>query len=179
MAMHFNVHVDAARHLGYLARYINDDVGGGDDGGGGNRNVKFVKDASARSATVQTLRDIAAGEELYAEYGEGYWRHRGTTSGAAARRRVHVSISENTPTFVFASSPTLPISISACCDAHMDAYIPAFVPVPFPRINSACEPEVGAESKGVRGGVERRRGVSGLKPRDCGRRVTNAGRESP
>jgi hypothetical protein len=32
----------------------------------------------------------------------------------------------------------------------MDAYIPAFVPVPFPRINSACEPEVGAESKGVR-----------------------------
>ena len=84
MAMHFNVHVDAARHLGYLARYINDDIGGGDDGGGGNRNVKFVKDASARSATVQTLRDIAAGEELYAEYGEGYWRHRGTTSGVGS-----------------------------------------------------------------------------------------------
>eukprot|EP00982_Pelagococcus_subviridis_P015939 31439-Pelagococcus_subviridis.AAC.36 len=34
---------------------------------------------------------------------------------------------------------------------------------------------VGAESKGVRRGVERRRGASGSKkPRDCGRRATNA-----
>ena len=37
----------------------------------------------------------------------------------------------------------------------------------------------GVELKGVRSGVERRRGVSGLKPRDPGRREANAGRESP
>jgi hypothetical protein len=36
--------------------------------------------------------------------------------------------------------------------------------------------DIGVELKGVRSGVERRRGVSGLKPRDPGRRETNAGR---
>lgn len=39
------------------------------------RNVKFVKDAEQRTARVMTLREIQAGEELYAEYGDGYWRH--------------------------------------------------------------------------------------------------------
>jgi hypothetical protein len=38
---------------------------------------------------------------------------------------------------------------------------------------------VGVEFKGVRSGVERRRGVSGLKPRDPGRRETHAGKKSP
>jgi hypothetical protein len=38
---------------------------------------------------------------------------------------------------------------------------------------------VGVAFKGVRSGVERRRGVSGLKARDPGRRETRAGRESP
>ena len=33
-----------------------------------------MKDAENRSARVMTLREIEAGEELYAEYGEGYWR---------------------------------------------------------------------------------------------------------
>jgi hypothetical protein len=41
---------------------------------------------------------------------------------------------------------------------------------PYERTN------VGVELKGVRSGVERRRGVSGLKARDPGRRETNAGR---
>ena len=37
--------------------------------------------------------------------------------------------------------------------------------------------DVGVELKGVRSGVERRRGVSGLKARDPGRRETNAGKK--
>jgi len=37
----------------------------------------------------------------------------------------------------------------------------------------------GAELKGVRGGVERRRGLAGVKARGDGRRETRAGRESP
>jgi hypothetical protein len=41
MALHFNVHVDAAMHPGYLARYINDNLADG----GRHRNVRFVKDA--------------------------------------------------------------------------------------------------------------------------------------
>eukprot|EP00982_Pelagococcus_subviridis_P011034 31051-Pelagococcus_subviridis.AAC.3 len=39
--------------------------------------------------------------------------------------------------------------------------------------------EVGVELKGVNGGVERRRGVSGLRARGDGRRESRAGRESP
>ena len=39
--------------------------------------------------------------------------------------------------------------------------------------------DVGAESKGVRSGVERRRGASGSKARGDGRTETPAGRESP
>jgi hypothetical protein len=35
-----------------------------------------VKDAAERCASVVTTRDLRAGEELYAEYGDGYWRHR-------------------------------------------------------------------------------------------------------
>jgi len=73
MALHFNVHVDAADYPGYLARYINDNL----EQGGARRNVKFVKDAEGRTARVMTLREVAVGEELYAEYGDGYWRHRG------------------------------------------------------------------------------------------------------
>ena len=75
MALHFNVHVDAANHPGYLARYINDNL----TDGGRHRNVRFVKDPARRSATVMATRDLRAGEELYAEYGDGYWRRRGST----------------------------------------------------------------------------------------------------
>ena len=47
--------------------------------GGRHRNVRFVKDPARRSATVMATRDLRAGEELYAEYGDGYWRRRGST----------------------------------------------------------------------------------------------------
>ena len=47
------------------------------------------------------------------------------------------------------------------------------------RVEGPYERIVGVELKGVRSGVERHRGVSGLKARDPGRRETRAGRESP
>lgn len=87
MALHFNVHVDATSRVGYLARFINDNL----SSDGEKRNVRFVKDPEARLARVRTLRAIQPGEELYAEYGEGYWRRRrrleleeGSREGTAA-----------------------------------------------------------------------------------------------
>ena len=70
MALHFNVHVDAADYPGYLARYVNDNL----DDDGARRNARFVKDPERRLARLRTIRPVAPGEELYAEYGEGYWR---------------------------------------------------------------------------------------------------------
>ena len=74
MALHFNVHVDAANHPGYLARYINDNL----TDGGRHRNVRFVKDPARRSATVMATRDLRAGEEL---------RSTATDTGDAGARR--------------------------------------------------------------------------------------------
>lgn len=71
MALHFNVHVCAKMHLGYLARFVNDVVGTSFE-----RNCKFEKDVAQRRATLRVLKDIGIGEELFAEYGAGYWRAR-------------------------------------------------------------------------------------------------------
>ena len=69
MAMHFNVHVDARRHYGYLARYVNDA-----EGTPFETNVKFEKDVAQRRATLRAVKDVEVGEELFAAYGRGYWR---------------------------------------------------------------------------------------------------------
>ena len=68
-----NVRLDAGPHPEVLARYINDDLSGTP-----RYNVKFVKLKLEQCALVVALRDIQAGEELFAFYGEGYWkvRHR-------------------------------------------------------------------------------------------------------
>ena len=79
MALHFNVHVDAGAHLGYLARYVNDNL----EAGGAMRNCRFVKDVAGRTARVETTRAVEAGEELYAEYGDSYWRAREAAAAAA------------------------------------------------------------------------------------------------
>ena len=69
-----NAHVDAGPHPGVLARYVNDVEGA--------YNVRFVKLGAAKTverpprALVVALRDVAAGEELYARYGSGYWAAR-------------------------------------------------------------------------------------------------------
>ena len=39
-------------------------------------NAEFVKDKKNRRANVTALRSIEPGEEIYASYGEGYWRLR-------------------------------------------------------------------------------------------------------
>ena len=41
-------------------------------------NVKFLKLKGERRALAVALRDISPGEEIYAFYGEGYWRARPT-----------------------------------------------------------------------------------------------------
>ena len=68
MALHSNVHVDARRHYGYVGRYVNDSAGTANE-----LNAEFVKDEANRRATLRTVRDVEAGEELFAAYGKGYW----------------------------------------------------------------------------------------------------------
>lgn len=65
-----NAHLDAKTHPEVLARYIND-IRETD-----KLNARFVKDRQRRRVFVQAVRDIDAGEEIYAFYGEGYWRNR-------------------------------------------------------------------------------------------------------
>ena len=40
-------------------------------------NARFEKDRQRRVATLIATRDIRCGEEIYASYGESYWRARG------------------------------------------------------------------------------------------------------
>ena len=65
-----NVHVDASKHLNILARYINDNFDKT------KINVEFKKLEKDACALVYSLRCIEPGEELYAGYGESYWRGR-------------------------------------------------------------------------------------------------------
>ena len=65
-----NAHVDARDHPHVLARYINDNFAPG------ARNARFVKLRQHRRALVVALRDIAAGEELFVDYGEVHWKNR-------------------------------------------------------------------------------------------------------
>lgn len=66
-----NVRIDAGPHPEVLARYINDDLSETP-----RHNVKFVKLKAQQCALVVALRDIEAGEELFAFYGQGYWKGR-------------------------------------------------------------------------------------------------------
>ena len=65
-----NWRVDAGPHPGVKARYINDNFDAG------RINARFVKLKADRVALVLAERDIEAGEEVFASYGEGYWRAR-------------------------------------------------------------------------------------------------------
>jgi len=64
--------IDASDHLEVLARYVNDNLEQE------CRNAKFVKLKQERRALVLATRNLAPGEEIYAAYGEGYWRTRST-----------------------------------------------------------------------------------------------------
>jgi len=61
-------YVDARETPHVLARYINDCINPA------GWNVKFDKQASEQCAYVVALRNIATGEELFADYGKRYWR---------------------------------------------------------------------------------------------------------
>merc|ERR1719421_643221 len=80
--------VDAAQHPEVLARYINDNFEAA------RRNAKFVKLKPKRRALVVATRDIAAGEEIYAFYGEGYWRARGLVKAVEAHSSPQAAPSE-------------------------------------------------------------------------------------
>ncbi|KAJ1460635.1 hypothetical protein M885DRAFT_478187 [Pelagophyceae sp. CCMP2097] len=77
MGFGLNVHVDARLAFAVPGRYVNDnfDVL--------LINARFEKSAPARRATLVALRDIHAGEEVYAQYGASYWRHRKIDTGDA------------------------------------------------------------------------------------------------
>ena len=63
-------HVDAREAAGVKARYINDTFTG-------EHNVRFEKVKGDLAAKAVALRDLRPGEELFARYGEPYWKPRG------------------------------------------------------------------------------------------------------
>ena len=67
-----NLHIDAKPHPHIVARFINDNFRVP-----GASNAKFVKIKQDKCALVVATRDLAAGEEIFISYGDGYWRARG------------------------------------------------------------------------------------------------------
>ena len=65
-----NAHVDAKFALDSPARYVNDNFDPS------MLNAHFEKDKERRRARLIASRCIRAGEEVYASYGESYWRAR-------------------------------------------------------------------------------------------------------
>ena len=66
-----NAHVDARFSLNSPGRYANDHFDKS------RLNARFEKDKSRRRAVLVATRPIRRGEEIYASYGETYWRARG------------------------------------------------------------------------------------------------------
>jgi hypothetical protein len=74
------VHLDGAHDLNMLGRYVND------NGDATMLNAEFSKHRPERCALVRALRPLAAGEEVFASYREGYWRARGAPPAAPRAR---------------------------------------------------------------------------------------------
>ena len=68
MALGMNCHVDAGPHPDVLARYINDNAAEN------KLNAVFVKLPRLAVALVVASSDIYPGDEIFAAYGECYWR---------------------------------------------------------------------------------------------------------
>jgi transposase InsO family protein len=79
--------VDAARTNAGDGRWVNDPKGTGK-----RANCKFV--GQNGSAVVETTRRIAAGEELLASYGGGYWRYHAGDASAKELARKHARIGQ-------------------------------------------------------------------------------------
>lgn len=65
-----NVHVDASEAYSIPGRYVND------NGNEAMLNAQFVKHPKLRKASVVATRRIEIGDEIFASYGETYWRSR-------------------------------------------------------------------------------------------------------
>ena len=63
--------VDAGPHPEVMARYINDHYEQIE-----KNNAKFIKLKKYKIALVVAKRDLVANEEIFASYGDGYWRSR-------------------------------------------------------------------------------------------------------
>ena len=74
-----NAHVDAKFALDAPARYVNDHFDAS------RLNAHFVKDRQRRRAALIASRPIRRGEEVYASYGESYWRARGIDPATGKR----------------------------------------------------------------------------------------------
>ena len=66
-----NAHVDASKAFAMPGRYVNDSFDAS------RLNARFDKSKATRSARVVALRDVEAGEEIFASYGRSYWTARG------------------------------------------------------------------------------------------------------
>lgn len=72
MFVGLNCHIDAFGHPDVLARYINDNLTDKSA-----INARFVKIRQLGVAIVVATRAINSGDEIFAEYGSGYWRAHG------------------------------------------------------------------------------------------------------
>ena len=66
-----NAHVDARFAMDAPGRYVNDHFDAR------MLNARFDKNKPKRRAKLIAMRAIRKGEEIYASYGESYWRARG------------------------------------------------------------------------------------------------------
>ena len=84
-----NAHVDARFALDAPARYVNDNFDPT------KLNARFEKNKEAKRALLLATRRIEAGEEVYASYGESYWRARGID--ASTGKPLADKVSEPSP----------------------------------------------------------------------------------
>jgi len=66
-----NAHVNAHFAVNSPARYVNDNFDSA------KLNACFEKNKATRRATLMATQRIQPGEEIYASYGESYWKARG------------------------------------------------------------------------------------------------------
>jgi SET domain-containing protein len=72
-----NCHIDAKDELGCFGRYINDAMDPA------KQNARFVKIKHLKKANVIAIKDVQAGDEIYASYGNVYWRGKERESNAS------------------------------------------------------------------------------------------------
>ena len=77
-----NAHVDASKAFAMPGRYVNDSFDPT------RLNARFDKSRKTRSARVVALRNIQAGEEIFASYGRSYWTARGVDVDGRSLRPV-------------------------------------------------------------------------------------------